>query len=224
MNAFELTGRARSHVEQYTAPRFAAHPDALAAFMRMRQAAAKEGIDLIPFSSFRDFATQCRIWNSKFLGKKPLYDEQGNVRDASGLTPEQRIDYILNWSAIPGGSRHHWGTEIDVVDGAKMPPNYIVQLLPQEVESGGIFAVLHDWLDENMADFGFFRPYARFQGGMFCEPWHLSYAPVSLPALEALTLDILREAVESADLESKDLLLAQLPEIYRNHVRNVCEG
>lgn len=207
---------------QMSAPRFAAHGEVVAAFMEMREAASKAGFDLLPFSSFRDFDTQCRIWNMKFLGRKPLYDAQGNVRDYGQLSPVQIIDCILNWSAIPGGSRHHWGSEIDVVDAAKMPEAYKVQLLPCEVEPGGIFHELHNWLSEHMGRFGFFRPYARFNGGMFAEPWHLSYAPVSLKAQKALSLDMLTEAILSAELASKDVLLAQLPQIYTNHVQNIC--
>ncbi|MCB9651596.1 MAG: M15 family metallopeptidase [Deltaproteobacteria bacterium] len=74
---------------------------------------------------------------------------------------------ILNWSALPGGSRHHWGTEMDVVDLAAVPPDYRVRLLPDEVAPGGPFHPLHQWLDENLERFGFFRPYARLQGGMY---------------------------------------------------------
>src|SRR6476469_9455980 len=111
---FELTGRARTHVCQYAAPRFAAHPQAAAAFFAMREAARRDGFDLLPFSTFRDYATQLRIWNNKFSGKKPLYDMAGVARDASLLSPDEIVDCILNWSARPGGSRHHWGTEIDV--------------------------------------------------------------------------------------------------------------
>lgn len=118
----ELTGRTRSHVMQYAAPRFAAQPQAAEAFLSMRAAAQKDGIDMQPFSTFRDFNTQLRIWNHKFAGKKPLYDEYGRVRDRSAMSEEEVIRHILDWSALPGGSRHHWGTEIDVVDAAAMPP------------------------------------------------------------------------------------------------------
>lgn len=77
----ELTGQTRTHIEQLLEPRFAAHPEVVEAFFKMRKAALKDGFNLMPFScSFRDFKTQCRIWNMKFLGKKPLYDENGQVR------------------------------------------------------------------------------------------------------------------------------------------------
>ena len=85
----ELTGRTRSHVVQYAAPRFAAQPQAAEAFLSMRAAAQKDGIDMQPFSTFRDFNTQLRIWNHKFAGKKPLYDEYGRVRDRSAMSEEE---------------------------------------------------------------------------------------------------------------------------------------
>ena len=217
----EITGRARTHVVQVDAPRFAAHPDAAAAFLRLRAAAARDGIELRPYSSFRDYAAQSRIWEAKFSGRAPLVDMAGNVRDRRGMGEDDVIRHILDWSALPGASRHQWGTEIDVVDGTAMPPGYKPQLLPAEVAEGGLFAPLHRWLDAHIHEHGFFRPYARFQGGMFPEPWHLSYAPVSMRAIDDLTLAVLRRATEASDLPGKARVLELLPEILERHVRNI---
>ena len=221
MNAFELTGRARTHVVQHDAPRCAAHPEALRAFLNLRAAAALDGFDIRPVSSFRDFATQCRIWNQKFLGERPLYDRDGEVIDHAALTQDEIVTRILAWSAIPGGSRHHWGSEFDVVDMASVPADYHVRLLPKETRPGGVFHQLHEWLDENMTRFDFFRPYARHQGGVLPEPWHISYEPVASPALTLLTVDVLREALVAAALDGGTLLLARLPALYESHVRNI---
>ena len=219
----ELTGRTRSHVVQYTSPRFAAQPQVAEAFLAMRAAAQKDGIDMQPFSTFRGFNTQLRIWNHKFAGKKPLYDEYGRVRDRSAMSEEEIIRHILDWSALPGGSRHHWGTEIDVVDAAAMPLGYRPKLLPEETGEGGIFRPLHQWLDENLHRFGFFRPYQKQQGGMFPEPWHLSYAPLSVPALQAMSVDLLADTLCNAELSGKETVLALLPELYRNHILNIAD-
>ena len=70
----EVTGRVRTHVVQYDAPRFAAHPDAAAAFLRLRAAAARDGIELRPYSSFRGYDAQARIWAAKHGGRATLYD------------------------------------------------------------------------------------------------------------------------------------------------------
>jgi LAS superfamily LD-carboxypeptidase LdcB len=215
----ELTGRARTHAHQFSAPRFAAQKLAGDAFLAMREAARQDGIDLLPFSSFRDFDTQLRIWNQKFTGKKPLYDMDGKPRDYSSLSEPEIVDCILNWSAVPGGSRHQWGTEIDVVDGNAMPPGYRPKLLPEEVCAGGIFFPLHQWLDANISTFGFFRPYKRFLGGMYPEPWHLSYAPLSIATVSQVTAGVLADAIADADMAGKALVLARLDEIVERHIR-----
>ena len=224
MDELELTGRARSHITQVTAPRFAAHHQVVAPFMAMRAAAAADGIDLRPFSSFRDFDTQLRIWNKKFLGEKPLYDQNGQVRIFNTLSTDEIIDCILNWSALPGASRHHWGTEIDVVDGSAVPADYVVKLLPEETAPGGVFHRLHLWLDQHAAEFGFYRPYDRYRGGMYAEPWHLSFTALSSPALEQMSVDLLQRTLADVALQGKDRVLQRLPDILAHHVRNVAEA
>ena len=74
------------------------------------------------------------------------------------------IDAILTWSALPGASRHHWGSDIDVIDAAALGPGARAQLVAEEFAPGGRFERLNGWLDSNMGRFGFFRPYATVQG------------------------------------------------------------
>jgi LAS superfamily LD-carboxypeptidase LdcB len=143
------------------------------------------------------------------------------VRDRTAMSEDDVLWHILDWSALPGASRHQWGSEIDVVDGAVMPPGYKPRLLPDEVAAGGLFAPLHRWLDDHIHEHSFFRPYARFQGGMFPEPWHLSYAPVSMRAIDDLTLDVLLRATDASDLPGKPRVLELLPRIMERHVRNI---
>ncbi|MEM5461661.1 M15 family metallopeptidase [Paraburkholderia phytofirmans] len=217
----ELTGRSRTHVVQFSETRFAAQREVGDAFLAMRADARKEGIDLVPYSSFRDFRTQLRIWNGKYSGKKPLYDIDGRPRDFSLLTSSEIIDCILNWSALPGGSRHQWGTEIDVIDGSRVGDNYVVKLLLEEVGPGGVFEHLHSWLDENASRFGFFRPYRLYSGGMYPEPWHLSYGPLSMPAMRQVTVELLTEVIQEADILGKEWVLARIPQIHRDHILNI---
>ena len=220
-SAEEITGQVRTHIAQFETPRFAAHPEAISAFLKMREAAAADGFDLEPFSSFRDYKTQLRIWNHKFSGKKPLFDEHGNERDFATLNEDQIISHILDWSALPGGSRHQWGTEIDVIDRNAVSPEYRAALLPHEVNEGGVFYPLHRWLDMHMRTFGFFRPYSTFRDGMFPEPWHLSYVPVAQEAIEQLSIEILEQATRSANILGKERVLQRLPEIFERHILNI---
>jgi LAS superfamily LD-carboxypeptidase LdcB len=214
MNELELTGRARTHVVELATPRCVLHYEAAASFLAMRDAAAADGIELVARSSFRDFDTQLAIWNQKWTGQRTLYDRDGRALARAQLADAEVVDVILYWSAVPGGSRHHWGSDIDVIDGACVGPNETVELVPGHYEPGGLFAKLSMWLDTHMAQFGFFRPYRADRGGVSPEPWHLSYAPVSLPALESLSLSMLRHVLDASTILGKAHVLARLPEIY----------
>jgi LAS superfamily LD-carboxypeptidase LdcB len=224
MNELELTGRTRTHIEQLADPRVALHREVVEPFLALRAAAAKERIDLTPSSAFRDFQGQAEIWNRKFRGERPLYDRDGNPRDHASLTEEQIVEAILVWSAVPGASRHHWGSEIDVYDRAAMPEGYRVKLLPEEYVPGGVFGHLAAWLDENLHRFGFFRPYDQDRGGVYPEPWHISYAAVSNQALSALTPRIVADALRDEEILGKQWVLARLPEIWQTYVANVASA
>ncbi len=222
LDADQLTGRSSSHVREFSfsdGSSFRAHPEAALAFLKMRESAASERIDLRVASAFRDFNGQKRIWQAKWRGERTLFDANGQPMDYASLDEAGRMAAILEWSALPGASRHHWGSEFDVFDLAAMPEGYQLQLLPEEYAADGVFAFLNDWLDRNMARFGFFRPYDIERGGLHVEPWHLSYAPVSLPALEALTPALIRDTMTTADIDGKALILAALDDI---HSRQVC--
>ena len=218
MNALELTGRARTHVIELDAPRCTLHYEAVAAFLGMRDAARAEGIDLQAISSFRDFDRQLLLWNRKWRGNGRSTIAAARCSTWPTLSEPQRVDAILAWSAIPGGSRHHWGSDIDVIDAAAMPAGYQVELVPAEYAPGGVFSRLTGWLDRNMGRFGYFRPYGSNRGGAGIEPWHLSYAPVARDAVEALSLSVLRAAIADGDMLGKEYVLERLPEIYTRFI------
>ena len=221
MNELELTGRVRTHIIDVDDPGCALHRDTVQPFLDMRAAAAAQGIDLVPVSSFRDFEHQRRIWNEKYRGERKLYDRAGRVLDRRALSEAGLIDAILCWSAMPGASRHHWGSDIDVVDRSALPDLRAVKLLPIEFGPSGPFARLDAWLEKNMARFGFFRPYRRDRGGVSPEPWHLSHAPVAEAALRGLTESVLRRALEEAHVEGKAELLTRLTAISARYVTSV---
>lgn len=221
LNELELTGRARTHVVQRDDLTAALQRDALEPFLAMKGAAAREGIEIEIVSSFRDFAAQQKIWDMKYRGERPLYDGDGNVRGHAVLSASELVAAIVCWSAVPGGSRHHWGSEVDIIDRAAVPDGGRVRLLPAETQPGGMFHRLHQWLDENMARYGFYRPYRTYRGGVFPEPWHLSYAPVSTVAGGLLTLELFEATVRASSILGKEIVLDQIAEIYRRYVANV---
>jgi LAS superfamily LD-carboxypeptidase LdcB len=214
----ELTGRTRTHVVNLEEPRCILHRAVVGPFTAMRRAAVAAGIELLPASSFRDFAQQLAIWNDKFRGQRPLLNAAGVALDPSTMAPGEIVDAILCWSALPGASRHHWGTDIDVIDARALPSGVRARLVPEEFASGGMFEKLDRWLTSHAAAYGFYRPYDRDRGGVKPEPWHLSYAPVSNLALRALTLELLERTLADADLDGRDVVSARLPAIYQRYV------
>jgi LAS superfamily LD-carboxypeptidase LdcB len=218
VNDGELTGQVRTHIAGVAEPNCLLHAQAVRPFLNLRRAALADGIDLTPMSSFRDFGRQLGIWNGKWSGTKPMYDAAGGKLDAAALAPEERVEAILLWSALPGASRHHWGTDVDLVDGNANAQGYADKLTREAFAPGGPFARLDDWLEINAPRFGFFRPYLGVRSGVQAEPWHLSFAPIAEKARQALSAGILQAAITAAPLEGKEVVLARLEELHARYV------
>jgi LAS superfamily LD-carboxypeptidase LdcB len=213
----QLTGKARTHVLELQEAGCTLQSDAARAYLALRAAALRDGIAVAAASSFRPFEHQLSIWNDKFLGRRALLDRDGRALDRTQMAETQIVHAILQWSALPGASRHHWGTEIDVFDRNTLPSGKPM-LLPAEFAPGGLFSALDRWLQQHAERFGFFRPYDRDRGGVAPEPWHLSFAPVSGPALQTLRLEVLAEALSSVDLAGATVVRSQLADIYERYV------
>jgi LAS superfamily LD-carboxypeptidase LdcB len=215
-----LTGADSGHID-YSLFESGLHHGAVAAFGRLQEVALAQGFDMVIASSFRSFDRQLLIWNEKALGLRPLYDSSGHPLAYEQLSPWELAQAILRWSALPGASRHHWGTDLDIYDRAVVPEGYQVQLSPREVSEGGPFHPLHSWLDRQLATDsaeGFFRPYDRDRGGVAPERWHLSYAPLAMEFQQQLSLDSLVEFIDGQELALKDVVLEHIGEIYQRYI------
>ena len=201
--------------------RHACHAAVWPVWQALVAAAAAAGIELAAVSAYRSFAQQEAIWNAKWRGERAVLNRDGNPVEMAGLNDAERVAAILAWSALPGASRHHWGTELDVIDRAALPAGYRVQLVPAEYAAGGPFEKLGRWLDENLQRLGFHRPYRRDLGGVAPEPWHLSCTAVASAASRRLRLEHLHEAIASSSMEGRAAVLAELPALYERYVRRV---
>jgi len=194
-------------------------PEVQTAFERLQLRAAESGMELAIASGYRSFERQLSIWNRKVRGQLPVLDPQGQTMEISKLSDIEKVFAILRWSALPGASRHHWGTDCDVYDKAAMPSGYSLQLTQEEAR--GLFAALHGWLDSQIATQraeGFFRPYDVDRGGIAPEPWHLSYAPLAETCQQAFCIHRLAKILQVADMELKEVVLENLMDIYRRFI------
>lgn len=199
------------------------HCEVAPGFKSLTLAAREAGFELKLASSFRPFERQLAIFNGKFSGQRPILDMSGQVVDISGLDDWQICQAILLYSALPGASRHHWGTDVDFYDGATLPTDYQIQLVEQEYCDQGPFAPLACWLSAHCAEFGFFFPYRRFNGGIASEPWHISYAPIAEQYLSQLTPQRLAQQLEHTDIKGKTAILANMDEIFSRFVGNIAK-
>lgn len=166
----------------------------------MKVAAAKEGINIKVVSSYRNFAHQKRIWERKF-----------KRFTGQGMTALEANKKIIEYSTIPGTSRHHWGTDMDIID-ANQPTTGDV-LVPSKFHGDGPFCKLKEWMDDHAQDFGFSLVYTDVEGrkGFKYEPWHYSFSAISIPMLKAYReLDIksilVQEELVGSEAFSKEFI------------------
>lgn len=212
-----LTGKCSDHLITFQNHKL--HPQAYAAFNAMREHAIRDGINIHPASTFRDFYRQQTIWNEKFYGRRQVLDDDNHPIDIEQLNIEQCCLAILRWSALPGASRHHWGTDLDIYDPDMLPLGQRLMLEPWEYSNKGYFANLTNWLNKNMAGYGFYRPFAIDTGGVACEPWHLSYYPVANYMASLLTSQLLLESWQGEHIAGQCWLETHLPILFQRFIK-----
>ena len=142
--------------------------EALNAFIEMQKCAKTEGVSLTVISACRNFNHQKIIWEAKWNGVRKV-----GGKDLSQAIPNaaDRAKEILKFSSMPGTSRHHWGTDID-----------INSLSPSYFESGK-GKKEYEWLRDNASEFGFCQVYSEKGNerkyGYEEEKWHWSYVPIA---------------------------------------------
>jgi D-alanyl-D-alanine carboxypeptidase len=157
------------------------HKDAVAAFVRMAEDAASNGYKLKILSSFRSFSDQKKIWEDKWTGKTLVGGKKLNV---SLPDPKARALKILEFSSMPGTSRHHWGTDFDI---NALDNRYFTTREGKRI---------YDWLIGHAANYGFCQVYTKKGDetgrttGYEEEKWHWSYRPVADWYLKQYPIDV----------------------------------
>lgn len=138
--------------------------EAYESFRKMHEVAKKEGINIRIISATRNYDYQKGIWEKKWLREK-----------YKGWNDVDKTKDILQYSSMPGTSRHHWGTDVDFNSVA---PGWFAK---------GEGKKLYDWLIANAATYGFAQTYTSKSNGRTGyeeEKWHWSYMPISRDMLK----------------------------------------
>ena len=202
----------------------AVHHNVVTPWKHMAALAKKSGITLAIASGYRGFDRQLHIWNRKFSGEVAVKDHNNTCVNMAQLSDTEKVMAILTYSALPGASRHHWGTDIDVYAPNLLLKDQQLQLEPWEYQSQGYFFKLSEWLQQHAINFGFSFPYLYDQGGVAIEPWHLSFSDTAQQFQQTLTLPLLAQVIEASNIGGKAAILANLDVIYRQYVTNICEA
>ncbi|QIL84857.1 M15 family metallopeptidase [Vibrio sp. HDW18] len=223
MTPEQLTGQTDSHLVSVMIGQkaFLVHSQVSADLLALKQAAAQAGFNLCIASGFRSFEQQLSIWDQKMTGQRPILDQQSQPLNASAISEADKVLAILRWSALPGASRHHWGTDFDVYDQDALPSNTRLLLEPWEYLTGHQ-SQFWQWLTSHLSQFGFFFPYQDGQGVGF-EPWHISHHATAQQCLSEFSEPLLQAQLTSAEIEGKTTIHAMLPEIYLRFITNICE-
>ena len=197
------------------------HPDAIKALLELQALAEKDKQPFQVISSYRSYEHQQSIWNRKYQGQLPVLDANENKVEIDKLEPLEKIQAIMLYSALPGASRHHWGTDFDIFPSAAIEKGHQVQLVASEFNAQGVAAEFELWLKDILPLTNFFRPYDKFQNGIASEPWHISYYPLANAALKQLTQEKLL-AMLFDDVAGKDTIGSNIDSLYQRYIANIC--
>lgn len=181
-------------------------------FEKMLIAAKKDGFKPYIVSSYRNYNHQKRIWDNKYI----------RYTKTQKLSPEKAIEKIIRYSTIPGTSRHHWGTDFDVVDGSRGVVDN--PLHEKHFNSGGVYHEFKLWMNQYADSFGFHEVYTNNpdRKGFNYEPWHFSYSPMACEMLrEYMQRDVIQKIQASNIQGAKYISEDFLQKYYKENVLDI---
>jgi LAS superfamily LD-carboxypeptidase LdcB len=179
MDFEHLTGRRTQHLSKIELQNgtFLLQADLHKDFYSWQKNLQPFGLELAIASAHRSFERQLLIWNEKIEGKRPLYNKEGQQITAKELSDKELLNAVLLWSHIPGCSRHHWGTDLDVYDESKYAEHEKLDLSSKEYSQGGKNFLLTKKTEQLIwtQKCSFFKPYEHAGPFIQQELWHYSH-------------------------------------------------
>lgn len=188
------------------------HKQTYTAFTEMYDSARADDVKLTILSATRNFNYQAGIWNAKWNGQRLVegLNLRKNIPDAS-----ERALKILRYSSMPGTSRHHWGTDIDL------------NSFDNSYFKTGKGLKEYQWLQRNAANFGFCQTYNSIdtingrKSGYQEEKWHWSYLPLADRYLSAYLNQVSYEDIKGFDGDSVAQKIGVIPN-YVGSINQAC--
>jgi zinc D-Ala-D-Ala carboxypeptidase len=139
-------------------------PAVMQAYWRFKKQAETDGWNLILVSAYRSYRDQRRVWNQS--------DDSYLQRGATNQ--KKRVEAVMSLVSVPGLSRHHWGTELDISEASIRG-----QLVNVEPDTPERVLKFYAWMQKNAPQYGFCQVYLGHNGSVHNEPWHWSFLPYS---------------------------------------------
>lgn len=197
------------------------HGNVVADWQRLAAKAQEVGLNLTPVSGYRSFDRQLAIWNGKANGERAVLDANSVPVDIRSLSDDELLSTLLIWSALPGCSRHHWGSELDIA--AQLPADYRLQLVPEEYAAGGVLAELGEWLNSGvLAECGFARPFLPGRSKVAYEPWHISHVATAQLFEQQLDAEAMLELLLTQPIALKDAIIRNWSAIFADYIAAPC--
>ncbi|MAZ65757.1 MAG: peptidase M15 [Kangiellaceae bacterium] len=196
------------------------HPAVAGDLEALFSTAKDAGFSLKIVSGYRSFERQALIWRAKCFGERTVLDHDDAPVDLDRLTPIEIIEAVCLWSAIPGASRHHWGTDFDVIPENLLPQGYKLQLTASEYGENGPFYPFAQWLATYLPSSAFFKPYAVFRGGVGEEPWHISHQQAANEAQQRWKKNTFFELIKNKEIAFYQEIIQNFSSLYRRFVQN----
>ena len=150
-------------------------------------------------SSTRTYNDQTNIWNGKWRSNSSIKDDR------------ERALKILEYSSMPGTSRHHWGTDFDL------------NSLNNEYFLKGEGKIIYSWLKDNAHKYGFYQPYtAGRKTGYNEEKWHWSYMPLAYKFTKDWNANFLGDSVNKLKGFLGSDIALDMAELYVNSINPDC--
>ncbi len=181
-------------------------PQVMESFWKLRDKAAQDGWHLILVSGYRSFKNQMRIWNQ--------FDSLYLKTDK--LDARRRVRAIMSLVSVPGLSRHHWGTDLDISESGLRG-----QLVNVDPDTPERIVKFYDWMKLNAPQFGFCKVYLGKRGAVRDEPWHWSYFPYSRVYFEQFMAIRDFHRLMDARVDDVQYLMKNFPKVFQQETKSI---